>query len=159
MRAKKKHAEKMREALYLFLDQEDRGSNRLEIYESIRTVEASPFFDSRTEQVIRWIEGIASKPGFRELADDLLHRRIYDRILVLTRSRNDSGVKWTKVDQVFGRLGERWQYRRNLMQSLEARVARELASKLKTKSVVERDIVSTQELIAAIKRRGARSPR
>jgi hypothetical protein len=70
----------------------------------------------------------ADKP-FEELARDILFRRLYRRVLVVTRARNRAATRgWRNAEAVFGRIGQNWEQRRNVMIDLQGRVSRRVGA-------------------------------
>jgi HD superfamily phosphohydrolase len=122
--------EKLRTELYAFLAAEEVGQLTLEIADPDQQRWASPYLDSATQRIVWWlVECLPRTSGYVELAEDLLFRRLYKRVLVISRNRGaDRRQDWQRVEQVFGRIGRNWHLRREVSIEVQKRIALAVAS-------------------------------
>ena len=78
--------------------------------------------DAGSEAMLRWLQE-RTDDGAKQLADDLLERRLMPRVFVGSQMRPDSDIDWNAVRRLFGSLGESWRERLKVTEDVAQGVA------------------------------------
>lgn len=117
------YLERLRNDLYAFLDAEDSSQLLLELEEQPDSRPSSPYLDAATQRMVWWLASKVPDESFEELAEAVLFRRLYKRVLVVSRSRSGaSKTDWAQLDKIFGRIGRNWDLRREATTVLQERL-------------------------------------
>lgn len=118
----------LRSRLYEFIDYEGVKQLTLAIGEEEVDRPSSPYLDNATQRMIWWLVDQIPGNDFDELAGDILFRRLYRRILVVSRARPSTITPdWAQAERVFGRIGQNWEPRREVMLDLQSRITRQVS--------------------------------
>lgn len=124
---KSKSNSALRTELYRFLDHEVGRQLTLPDSDDDGPRRSSPYIDTPTQRMVWWLVEQIGDSKFDELAEDILFRRLYKRVLVVTRSRGRAVQRdWMLAEKVFGKVGQNWEDRYKVTNLLQEKIVRKV---------------------------------